>query len=85
MRGIIAACALALGCASGALAQAAAAEPVTLEHYYRIKWGSAEEFSRLYKANHEPLLKEMQRQGFIRSIRTDTRPCLAKSPMLIMD
>lgn len=42
-----------------------AAETITMEHYYRIKWGSAEEFKRLYKLNHQPLLDEMQRQGFI--------------------
>jgi hypothetical protein len=52
-------------------AQPAPAEPVTVEHYYRIKWGSAAEFKRLYKANHEPLLVEMQKQGFITAIRTD--------------
>ena len=46
-------------------------EAITVEHYYRIKWGSAGEFKRLYKLNHEPILAEMQRQGFITSIRTD--------------
>jgi hypothetical protein len=46
-------------------------EPITLEHYYRIKWGSAEEFKRLYRLNHEPILRELQRQGFITSMRTD--------------
>ena len=44
---------------------------VTIEHYYRIKWGSAGEFKRLYKRNHEPLLAEMRKQGFITSMRTD--------------
>jgi hypothetical protein len=43
--------------------------PVTIEYYYRIKWGSAEEFSRLYDKNHAPLLEEMKKLGFIRSIR----------------
>ena len=46
-------------------------EPVTVEHYYRIKWGSAGGFKRLYKLNHEPLLIEMQKLGFMRSLRTD--------------
>ena len=49
----------------------AAAEPVTTEHYYRITWGSAGEFKRLYKRNHEPILRELQKQGFITAIRTD--------------
>lgn len=46
-------------------------EPVTTEHYYRIKWGSAGEFKRLYKLNHEPILAELQRQGFITAIRSE--------------
>ena len=49
----------------------ATAEPVTTEHYYRIKWGSAAEFKRLYKLNHQPILAEMQKQGFITAIRTE--------------
>lgn len=58
--------------ASESVAQSvAAAEPVTVEYYYRIKWGSAGEFKRLYKLNHEPILAEMQKQGFITAIRTD--------------
>ena len=46
-------------------------EPITLEHYYRIKWGSAGEFKRLYKLNHEPILTELQKQGFITAIRSE--------------
>ncbi|MBK8649665.1 MAG: hypothetical protein IPN16_24620 [Gemmatimonadetes bacterium] len=45
--------------------------PVTMEYYYRIKWGAGEEFKRLYAKNHAPLLREMQALGFIRSIRVD--------------
>ena len=50
---------------------AATAEEVTIEHYYRIKWGSSWEFKKLYKANHEPILKEMQRQGFITAMKVE--------------
>ena len=57
--------------ATSATAQPSSAEPVTVEHYYRIKWGSAEEFKRLYRLNHEPLLTEMQKQGFITAIKTE--------------
>jgi hypothetical protein len=46
-----------LGFATPLFAQTPA-EPVTVEHYYRIKWGSAGEFKRLYKLNHQPLLDE---------------------------
>ena len=69
MRAWLALCAGALAVA--AEAQAPVSEPITVEHYYRIKWGSAEEFKRLYNLNHAPILKEMQRQGFITSVRTD--------------
>ena len=67
---------LMLAPARGAIAQpsgnaAAAHAPVTVEYYYRIKWGSAGEFRRLYDKNHAPLLKQMQKAGFIRSIRVD--------------
>jgi hypothetical protein len=43
--------------------------PVTVEHYYRIKWGSAGEFSQLYAKNHAPLLEEMKKLGLVRSVR----------------
>ncbi len=52
-------------------AQAIPADAVTVEHYYRIKWGSSDEFQKLYAANHEPLLKEMKKQGRILSLRSD--------------
>lgn len=45
--------------------------PVTIEYYYRIKWGQSEEFLKLYKKNHEPLLKEMQKRGFITAMKID--------------
>ena len=46
--------------------------PVTAEYYYRIKWGSFGEFKDLYKRNHEPILKELQKQGFITAMRMDS-------------
>jgi len=49
----------------------AAARPLTVEYYYRITWGSAGEFDRLYARNHAPLFAEMKRLGFIRRIETE--------------
>ncbi|MEO7654077.1 MAG: hypothetical protein ABIS23_00140 [Sphingomicrobium sp.] len=49
----------------------APSEPITIEHYYRIKWGSAGQFKELYQRNHQPLLDEMKRQGFITTIQTE--------------
>ena len=68
---------LAIALARGAMTFEAAArpattgEPVTTEHDYRIKWGSAGEFKRLYKLNHQPILTELQKQGYITAIRSD--------------
>ena len=50
---------------------AQSAEQITIEHYYRIKWGSAGEFKKLYKANHAPILEEMKRQGFIAAMEVE--------------
>lgn len=69
------AAALLIALPSAAQAQQAPAaqapRTVTFEYYYRIKWGGAAEFKRLYKRNHEPLLREMQKLGFIADMRTD--------------
>jgi len=37
----------------------------TIENYYKIKWGYAEEFIELWKANHYPLLKKAKEKGDI--------------------
>jgi hypothetical protein len=33
-------------------------KPYTVEYYYKTKWGHAEEFIRLFKKNHYPILKK---------------------------
>lgn len=50
---------------------AAAAIPITIESYYRIKWGSAGEFEKLFERNHAPLLRELQKAGQIVSMKID--------------
>ena len=52
---------------------AAGASPasVTAEYYYRIKWGSHNEFKQLYERNHAPILREMQKQGFVTRIEAE--------------
>jgi hypothetical protein len=37
----------------------------TVENYYKVKWGYAEEFIELWKANHYPLLKKAKEKGDI--------------------
>ena len=46
-------------------------EPFTVESYYKIKWGHADEFIALWKKNHLPLDKEAQKRGDIISITAD--------------
>ena len=45
---------------------------LTIESYYKIKWGYADEFISLWKKNHYPLLKELQKKGDILAIRAET-------------
>ena len=52
-------------------APSVASQQVTVEYYYRIRWGSASEFKRLYERNHAPILRELQRQGFITRMETE--------------
>ena len=40
-------------------------EYFTIENYYKAKWGYAEEFIELWKANHYPLLKKAKEKGDI--------------------
>jgi hypothetical protein len=40
-------------------------EPFTIENYYKVKWGFADEFIDLWKTNHYPLLKRSQEKGDI--------------------
>jgi len=39
-----------------------------VENYYKVKWGFAEEFINLWKANHYPLLKKAIEKGDIISV-----------------
>jgi len=43
-------------------------ESFTIENYYKVKWGYADEFIDLWKKNHYPLLKKAQEKGDIISV-----------------
>lgn len=45
--------------------------PFTVEYYYKVRWGYAAEFIRLFRKNHVPLLLEQQRMGRIVEFRAD--------------
>jgi hypothetical protein len=40
-------------------------KPATVEHYYRVKWGHFDEFYELFRRNHYPILKRLQKSGEI--------------------
>ena len=50
-------------------------KPYKVEYYYKIKWGYAEEFIRLFKKNHYPILKREVELGRLLQISA-TRPRL---------
>ena len=43
----------------------------TIENYYKVKWGFANEFINLWKTNHYPLLKKAQTKGDIISVTAE--------------
>ena len=49
----------------------ASEKPFAVEYYYKVKWGSADEFIRLYKKNHHPLLKQQVAEGRIIQLKTE--------------
>jgi hypothetical protein len=58
----------------GAKAQNKNDESFTIENYYKVKWGYADEFIDLWKKNHYPLLKKAQEKGdIIRVIAEKTK------------
>lgn len=44
-------------------ASPSADKPFVVEYYYKTKWGHAEEFLKLFKTNHYPLLKKQVEMG----------------------
>lgn len=48
-------------------------EPYVVDYYYKARWGHADEFIRLFKKNHFPVLKKQTETGRILSV-TAVRP-----------
>jgi len=48
-------------------------KPYVIEYYYKAKWGFADEFIRLFKKNHYPVLKKQIELGRILQV-TGTAP-----------
>src|SRR6201991_522175 len=46
-------------------------KPFVVEYYYKAKWGHADEFLRLFKKNHYPLLKKEVEMGRMLKVWVD--------------
>ena len=42
--------------------------PVTVQYYYRVRWGFHAEFLELFRRNHYPILAEQVRSGRLLSV-----------------
>jgi hypothetical protein len=62
-----------LAAPAAAQAPPATAGPFTVEYYYKARWGHADEFIRLFRKNHYPVLKKQVESGRIREV-TAVRP-----------
>ncbi len=60
----------ALVSAQAPAAQAASRSERTVWYFYRVKWGFQDEFVRLFRKNHYPVLKEEMKTGRIKDVRT---------------
>jgi hypothetical protein len=56
---------------SFAPAQTAPGQPFTVEYYYKVKWGHADEFLRLFKKNHYTLLQKEVDMGRMLKVSVD--------------
>lgn len=60
--------ALLLAGTASAAEPAAKAKPFVMDYYYKVAWGHQDEFWRLFKKNHLPVLEKERELGRILSI-----------------
>jgi len=46
-----------------------AEHPVTVQYFYRVRWGFLDEWLELFRRNHWPLLREQVREGRMLDVR----------------
>ena len=61
-------------------AEQSASAPVTIEYYYKLAPGAAKEWLALYKKNHNPILKQLMKEGILKSEKLYERRFHAVSP-----
>jgi len=54
--------------------------PVTIEYYYKLAPGGTSEWLALYKKNHNPILKQLMREGILKSEKLYERRFHAATP-----
>jgi len=57
-----------------------ASVPVTVEYYYQLVPGGAQEWLALYKKNHNPILQQLMKEGLIKSEKLYERRFHAAKP-----
>ncbi len=60
---LIIALALCIPVVQGQSPASSADKPFVVEYYYKARWGYADEFLKLFKKNHYPLLKKQVEMG----------------------
>lgn len=63
--------ALAVPVALHSESPASSDKPFVVEYYYKAKWGHADEFLKLFKKNHYPILKKQLEMGRIVKVWMD--------------
>jgi hypothetical protein len=58
--------------AQGSPPQGGAAQPYSVEYYYKCQWGHQQEFLQLFLKNHYPLLKKVEATGKILSVKIES-------------
>ena len=71
--GLLAMAAAAAAAPAAAQSPAAGEAPYAVDYYYKARWGHADEFLRLFKKNHYPVLKKQVEAGRLLSVAA-TRP-----------
>ena len=65
---------------ASAAAQQSSGTPVTVEYYYQLVPGGAQEWLALYKKNHNPILQQLRKEGLIKSEKLYERRFHAAKP-----
>ena len=78
LSGILCSALLAFAVASDA--EQSAGQPVMIEYYYKLVPGGTSEWLALYKKNHNPILKQLLKEGLLKSEKLYERRFHAETP-----